>query len=448
MIFKTNIEDNKFIIRAITENIQEASGFMLEGSFRPIKLVSDEVRLEFNYIPERTHPDILALICYCAFYPYLTKSDGVTFPEPISVKAKSEFEKFFTFYAKNGQRMDADPIAVRNYSESQKPYKGEYSALIAFGGGMDSTSLSLLFPEYLVVNQVDIPDHRGVMHDYFKILSNRNPEFSGISEYTNIRGISEPYGFSGWVCCFLLPLLVATDKNMNSILSGAIFGSSYMSGSGKKFNTDSLKYNKPFKEVDKKWKHRSWLYLFKELGIFQYSPVAGLTEVLSSKLIYDNKLATEVLYCQQNEGKPCHQCPKCFRKNLELEFWEYVHTGEIRTLDYWNGYNNKRTINRYRDDYQYFGHIMNFLSQSVPNYNKPNWFKDNALFCNANTSWVTKCYTKSLGRIPDEFLKVTKERLESNFEYMDQVEIFLTESYNHERYAFSNFAKSKEALSG
>lgn len=444
MIFRTEIREDKYIIIALPESDSERHGYMLEGNFRPIHLVGEEIKLEFGYIPKVTHPDVIALIAFCAFYPYLTSSKKVTFPDPISVKAKEEFEKFFTFSASGGKKEDHPPIAVENYSETQAPYAGTDEALIAFGGGMDSTSLSLLFPEYLVVNQVDDIENRPVMQDYYAELHAMDQNFKGISEYTNIRSLNKPYGYSGWVCCFLLPLLVAADKGFNSVLSGGIFGSSYMSGSGKKFNKEVLKYNAPFKSQAKIWNHRSWLYLFKELGIFQYSPVAGMTELLSSRIIYDYKISDKVLYCQQKDGKPCHNCPKCFRKNLELEFWEYVNTGNIRSQEYWEQYINPRTLNRYKDDYQYFGHIMNFLSQSVPNSNKPEWFKENAIYCNANTAWVTKLYTKSLMRIPDQFREYTEKRLRERLPFMDDIEMFLAEQYDGSDYAFSNFNLHKK----
>ncbi|HNP17407.1 MAG TPA: DUF6395 domain-containing protein [Fulvivirga sp.] len=438
MIFSVFTKNDKFIIRAATESPKEKHGYMFEGNFRPIELIDDVVDLEFGYIPENIHPDVIALICFCAFYPYLTRSDTVTFPMDISELAKSEFEKFLTFSNTNGKIENHDPIKVKNYSAEVKPYKGENRNVIAFGGGMDSSCLHLLFPEYELVTQLDNYLQEPALLDYVNKLKNVNPNLKATIQLTNMRSLNKPYGFTGWLCVFLLPFLVAGDRQANGILAGAILGSAYLSGNGNRFNKNSTNWGYPF-NLEKNANHRDWIHLFEKIGFYYFSPVSGISELLTAKLIYEKGLTEHCLYCQRKDGKQCHQCEKCFRKNLEIEYWEYINTGKLRPKEYWDQYNNEKVINYYKENYRYFGHIMNFVSQSVPKNNKPDWFIKNGTYCNANTSWITRVYSKSLKRMPKPYLELIKERLSNDFDFMNSEDTVLCENYDCDDYAFADF---------
>jgi len=438
MIFSSFTRDDKFVIRATTESQKEKHGNIFEGEFKSIVLIDDVVDLEFGYVPENIHPDVLALICFCAFYPYLTFTSTVTFPMAISEHAKSAFEKFLTFSSTNGKSEDHNPIKVKNYSASQKRYTGENKNVIAFGGGMDSTCLHLLFPEYELVTQLDNDGQRPAVLDYFRKLKSHNSELKATTAITNIRSLSKPYGFTGWLCAFLLPLMVAGSRRANGVLSGSILGAAFLSGNGHRFYRNATKWSYPFGQ-EKKANHRDWIHLFEKIGFYYFSPVSGISELLTAKLLFESGLAEHCLYCQQNEGKPCHQCVKCFRKNLEIEYWEYINTVKIRPREYWERYNNDHVVKYYKGNYKYFGHIMNFVSQSVPIRNKPDWFIENAVYCNANTSWVTRVYSKSLVRMPNQYLVQIKERLSANFTFMNKEDEVLVENYDCKDYAYADF---------
>lgn len=438
MVFDVIVKNDKYIISAETESNDELDGFMYEGNYRPIKLVDRKVFLEFDYVPENDlHPDVVALICYCAFYSYLKPGKSVKFPFPVSENAKLLFENFNTFTIRDGKLTYLPPVKVENF-EDITPYNGNGKSLIAFGGGVDSTSLSLMFPDAIVVNQLDHASHLEPMLNHFEKMKSISSNFRGVSRSINIRKLNEPYGFSGWLNCYLLPLMVAADNGISTVLTGSIMGASYMGGDGKKTSpsTDS-QFGKDYSVP-----HYSWSNLFEKIGIYQFSPICGISELLSSRIVHDKDVIDTVLYCQLNEGKPCHKCSKCFRKNLEFEFWEYHRTGKLRPKAYWERYNNIDCFNSYRENYQYMGHVINFISQSLPLENKPSWFRKRAIFCNANTSFVLQLYQKCVHKFPDHLKDDVMEVLSGMFEVMDEVEVKCFEEYDCSKYAFSDFRQN------
>lgn len=442
MIFSLKQTQDKFIINAKTESDAERKGFMFEGNFRPISLVAESVDLEFDYVPRNVHPDHLALICFCAFYPYLTFSESVTFPRSISEAARQEFERFLTFTIKDKKPVDCPPIKVRNAAKDIEPYRPvRDKIIIAFGGGMDSTCLSLLFPEYPVVNQLDTYAQKPAILRLFEKLKTLNKDFTGYTHFTNIRSLNEPYGFSGWLCCYLLPLLIAADLQASGIVTGSV--NRFLLQSGYKFNRGVLSWSNPFGTM-KAGVHKTWSYLFEKLGILQYSPVSGITEMLTTYMVHKHGLSQECLYCQRVDGAPCHKCVKCFRKNLQLEFWEMVSTRTARPAAYWSQYDTPDIRANFAENYRTFGHLLNFLSQALPLDNKPKWFERNAHFCNANTGWVTKVYPRTIDLMPREHQALVRSRLEEHFTFMDEIDIMLCETFNCENYDFFDFKVSKQ----
>jgi len=361
MIFMLK-ESPVFEILAICENEGEQFGYRDEGDRVEIRLKEKISRLKFEYIPKEIHPDIVALICYCAFYPFI--KEWVTFPLEISLQAKSIFERFYLQTKTNGKVGLAAPIKVRNASATVTPYKSrKSSALISFGGGMDSTAVSLLYPEIPLVNQYDGFEQSVAMHELYGKIRSVNPAITCYSHYSNIRTLTKPEGFTGWTCCYLCALLMLVDCGADNILTGGVLGSKYLGGSSNRFikasamveNGGMLQSNKYF---------RNWEAFFLGLGVRPQHPVSGMSGVLTAKIVEEMKLGDAVLYCQKEEGRPCHSCAKCFTKNLALEYWEYQKTGEFRAKDYWEQYNSNDQSAYYNYLFRTTGHITN-LGQNV-----------------------------------------------------------------------------------
>ena len=429
MIFTTFVSQSEFIIEAHLENDSEKSGFLNEGSYRPIQLIDDCVQLKFDYIPLVQHPDIIALICLCAFYPYI--KDNLTFPFPVSENCKNAICRFTDTI---NDEITRPNISVQNWDKSIIPYKGSDKSIISFGGGMDSLTLSLLFPDSILVNQLDSLEQKKPMVDLFSKLQKTSE--TAITSFCNIRSINQPYGFSGWTCCYLTPLLVAMDKGANEILTGGILGAVLMFGTGRRFNQQ--KFDTPYFNTNDDHLTK-WPQLFNAIGIKAYSPVAGISEMLTSKLIVQEQLEADVLYCQKEEGKPCHKCPKCFRKNLELEFWEYQKDNTQRPSKYWEQYNNEVVKRHFHNDYRDLGYIFNLLSQSLPFQNKPIWFQERVPYCNANTAWSLRYYSKALELVPKERKVDIEKVLNQHFQKMSLEESLLLEQYDCVNYSYNDF---------
>ena len=139
-------------ITALCEDELELSGNRDEGGRIPITLKSNISHLRFEYVPKNIHPDLAALICFCTFYPFL--KNKVTFPQPISLHAKSLFERFSLTSMKQSESLRYRSVKVCNASASISPFKPSGNdSLISFGGGMDSVALSILLPDCSVLNQ-------------------------------------------------------------------------------------------------------------------------------------------------------------------------------------------------------------------------------------------------------------------------------------------------------
>ena len=70
-------------------------------------------------------------------------------------------------------------------------------------------------------------------------------------------------------------------------------------------------------------KRNRWYRFFDEIGLRAFSPVAGCSELITSKIVHRNNLSSEVLFCESSDGRPCYKCTKCFRKMLGLGYSGY-----------------------------------------------------------------------------------------------------------------------------
>jgi len=420
-----------FELIAICESEEEQWGFRDEGDRVRIKLKNKITRLQFEYLPKKIHPDIVALVCYCAFYPFLKKS--VTFPLDISLNAKRLFERFYLQEKREGTLENRSPVKVRNASAAVVPYKGVAGkSLLSFGGGMDSTAVSLVFPEFSLVNQYENFEQLLSMRGLYKKIRQTNPSTSCYSFYTNIRALTVPEGNPSWTCSHLCTLLMSMDYKTATICTGGVFGSKFMGGKDRKF-IKAATVEREQEVLHSDGHFRNWGILFLGIGIRSMDPVGGLSGVLTAKVVYEKGLGESVLYCQRNEGSPCHRCPKCFTKNLALEYWEYRGTGELRDSEYWDQYGDNDISEYVEYLFKTTSHITGYLTANVPVNNKPEWFKRRVRNMTRNAEWVGRIYPGMLSCIPQFYRSLLRERLRAyGLEFMKREEVELLAAYNLE----------------
>lgn len=174
---------------------------------------------------------------------------------------------------------------------------------IFFGGGVDSSAVSYIFPNSRKVT-LDLE-----LHDSYAL---------GVGDIfikTNLKvNAFNPKGFVFWSQPFAVaPILKDYYRSKNAtFLLGSILGSSYLQNGKAYFNR--LGRQNTYFGVTGNLYHS----VFNELGIKLYAPLANCSEYIST---YIDILSSEDLgmsaFCQNDNGHPCFKCFKCFRKLVE-----------------------------------------------------------------------------------------------------------------------------------
>ena len=307
MKFKIEITESQTQFIAISESEEEKHGLRAQGPYVPIKLVNDT--LIINYVSKLPlHPDIIGAICITAFYPFIKYSATMPFPvsktfvEGLKMDILPQHDKI------NGIYRAVKPITITNIDEDLEPYNNGKNTVIAYGGGMDSTAIALLFPDFPIIHSSNSNDDLETKNVIKKFVKENLKNDSFIID-TNCKELCKPGGFTTFTNIFLMPLILSADLNIKNICCGEILGASCLSN-GKKY----------FPQFNTKRRNR-WMNFYNHIGLNIFSPTAGCSELITSKIVYKHKLSDKVLFCEINEGKPCFKCIKCLRKILELTMW-------------------------------------------------------------------------------------------------------------------------------
>ena len=164
-----------------------------------------------------------------------------------------------------------------------------------------------------------------------------------------------------------------------------------------------------------------WIRAYKNIGINIFSPIAGCSEVITSQIVYKNNLYDYVLYCENNNGKPCHKCLKCFRKNLEFKY----HGLQLPD-NYFYNYNESLIKKFLSTKPLYLGNIYVkiFKEMTLPNY-----IKDIDLSYIPELS-LLKIYGESFKLFPEDIKKYIVDNLVKHYEIMSDTEKKMVECYN------------------
>lgn len=363
--------------------------------------------LEYDYAVKNIHPDILGLICLANFFPFIGKR--VEFPMPVSPRLVEAFKRPAFINKKDFEFVNVDP-ALPKYSGSKIG--------IAFGGGVDSTAVHEMFPEAYVVHEAHIRDNKVLPSATHQIIHDMGAE-SACLVTTNQRYVSKPGGWHSWPCSAACLLLLATDKDIGLVLTGTVLGSNWL-WNGTKF------YDRLASRKFQGFSGNHWQSVFQDIGIPMFSPIDGISEFGSMRLSIDRLNANQVNYCMLGKnGEHCNCCTKCLRKSIERKLVDSSY------LPDWSNYDTPLIHQFLKKRPLYFGHIFKFAAKQGILIK---WI--NELIVDArevSNDWPLKYYPPALEFCPEGWKDLLEERIQSNFELMNEEEMEELEAWSQEK---------------
>lgn len=324
MKFEIKITNTQTHFIAIGESDEEKHGLRAQGPYTSLELIDNTLIIDYvSKLP--LHPDIIGAICITAFYPFIKYSATMPFPisktfaEGLQMDILPQHDKI------DGSYRAIKPITITNIDENLESYSNGKNTVIAYGGGMDSTAIALMFPDYPLIHTSNIrvtSEIKDVMKTYIaENLQNKSYVID-----SNCTELCRPRGFTTFTNIFLVPLLLSADLNIKNICCGEILESSCMS--------TGVKY---FPQFDPKKRNR-WIRFYNHIGLNMFAPTAGLSSIITADIVYKHDLHLKALYCENIKGNKCHNCIKCFRKGSELL------NDKTKDFEYWSNYNKQNMI--------------------------------------------------------------------------------------------------------
>ena len=393
MRFDFSVSKGKTRIEAIFEEDDDITGNREEGAGTEITI--KDKTIVYDYPVKEIHPDILGLICLTNFYPFM--GGGVTFPKAVSPRLVRAFER--------GPFLDKKKLEFRNVDKGLEKFSGSKIAL-AFGGGVDSSSVREMFPEAFVVHEAHIRDGE-VVESFSHEVVKRMEGDRGKLVTTNARFVSLPGGWHSWPCSMNTALLMATDFDFGLILCGTVMGSNYLWNGNKYYDRHAARELHGFSG-------NYWQSTFHEIGIPLFSPIDGISEFgsmrVSSKLLERG----EVVYCMEADGNSCNKCTKCFRREVIRSVVDdtFEPNWENYDVPFIHGFLEKRPL--------YFGHIYSYARKVGK---LPDWADAKIRGVQEiKSDWPLHYFEPAMDFCPEEWVETICERIRSNFDMMSKSE--------------------------
>lgn len=406
MRFEYSETKEKTIFKAIMENNDEENGFRGQGPYVPIKLINDT--LEIYYVSKnKLHPDIIAAICLTSFYPWIKYSATMPFPVSETFARNLELDVLPQHEVIEGVYRATKPIKITNIDKNLLPYKGNNKTVIAYGGGVDSTSVALMFPDIPLVHSINTTD---VVKTNVKNFVDNNLSNKLYAIESNCKSLCKPSGFTTFTNIFIIPMILSADLSISNVMCGSILGSMCLS--------NGVKYFPQFNEN----RRNRWERFYNNIGLKIFSPISGCSELFTSKISYQNNFQSKILYCELNNGEPCNKCTKCLRKQLQFS---YFGDDSIN----FNTFDEKTITTFLQKRPLYFTHI--FTETIRNNKNVPEYMK-NAIedYLPLKTDLFNRIYSKSFVYFPEDIKEEIIEKLKSYADLMTEEEEKYLESWD------------------
>ena len=254
-------------------------------------------------------PDHLALIGILLAHPFVANqlelgvSVSARFREGISIIRR---------YSISFETQEVDPYVA---AEGSRPG-------LAFSGGVDSAAALLLMPESTVPVFLDRPHRK-----FKRTLYDKSAAYACLDEVErlgwhvvrsscDLEYLRSPVGFPTDMATAVPLVANARLLNLDSTAYGTIMESAYRVGHAKSRQYMTSAH------------HRVWGPAFHGAGLPLNLPVAGLSEVMTTKIVMHSELQDTARSCIRGAfPKRCENCWKCFRKTLV----ERRHSGSTVT---------------------------------------------------------------------------------------------------------------------
>ena len=392
-------------IKAILEEDDSRIGKREEGPGTEIEL--KETTLTYDYEVKEIHPDILGLICMANFFPFIGSS--VEFPKSVSNRLEEAFQNG-CFTAKKDKE-----IEFRNVDSSIPKYVGE-KMVLSFGGGIDSSSVRVMFPDAFVVHEAHIRDGEVVPSHTHSVVKALGPK-RGRVVLTNQRYVSTPGGWHSWPCSTVTSMLMATDMNFGIILTGSTIGSCNLWNAGERFWD---------RHEARKWHGTTgsyWMSGFAMIGMTMFSPIMGTSEIETMRLSLPMIHKNEVVYCMDDSGVACKKCTKCFRRDVIRAVVEPEYDAD------WGAYDTEMIYKFLDKRPLYFGHIFAYAKTNSKKL--PEWVIERISDVpKIESEWPVRLYCDTFDFCPEPWNKILEKRVLEHIEPMTEKDVFGLKAWN------------------
>ncbi len=244
----------------------------------------------------KVHPDRMALVAILNTLPMVGESLNIGWG------VSDDFIKATKIISR---------IEVKSTGNKPEPISRSESGrhALSFSGGADSTAALIAMPQTTEpVFMLRSRSNKRTLYDSeAAIESCRQLSRLGFQVHiieSDFEYLREPVGFPTDLSVSTPAILMAESRGFESIAFGTILESAYgTSGSS-------------FRNYRESSHFRLWSHLFNAVGLGYSLPVAGVSEVGSSKLCNENPIGRVHQSCIRGKWQqPCNNCWKCFRKS-------------------------------------------------------------------------------------------------------------------------------------
>ena len=267
-----------------------------------ILMVEDKFKITLprKFNAKTVHPDHLALISILVAHPFV----GTCLNLPFKVsEGFAQATSGFTTYK------------VKYAGTDGLQYKSPADAVpgLSFSGGADSTACLLLMPKSTVSVFMDRPIRKKTsMYNKTASLATikhaKKQGFEMHSIHCDVEYTRQPLGFPTDLVPSIPLIAIAQQRGIDSIAFGTVMESAYRIG------------HKQARDYANSHHFRLWGRLFAAAGLPLYLPVAGVSEVGTSKIVRESTFSHYTRSCIRGKWpNACENCWKCFRKNMVEE---------------------------------------------------------------------------------------------------------------------------------
>ncbi|MDA8615537.1 DUF6395 domain-containing protein [Candidatus Poseidoniales archaeon] len=274
-----------------------------DGTYTDKILMADQkftITLPRKFNAKEIHPDHLALISILVAHPFV----GTCLNLPFKVsEGFAQVTSGFTAYK------------VKYASNDGASYKSPANAVpgLAFSGGADSTACLLLMPKSTVSVFMDRPIRKktSMYNKTASMATIKHAKKQGFEMHSilcDVEYTRQPLGFPTDLVPSIPLIAIAQQRGIDAIAFGTVMESAYRIG------------HQQARDYANSHHFRLWGRLFAAAGLPLYLPVAGVSEVGTSKIVRESSFSHYTRSCIRGKWpNACENCWKCFRKNMVEE---------------------------------------------------------------------------------------------------------------------------------